>query len=237
MIDAESRSEVRSDLKDLKPTVLLVGAVLYAAALIVVFFLVMPSSSSPSHLCCGETVGDPSITVHEKEWSISAPKVWSMGYHEVNVVNVGKVPHELVMFKTDLTAVQLLSNPGTSIRERALCWDAERGLARPGQRARQREQHSSWDFESGAVGATHARALRAHVRPAWSLRQRNVRGHHGGAMRVDRRAHGRPSCAAGRIARTSPRRRIDGVTTCCETAVSSDAGDASTAPARFDGEV
>ncbi len=116
MIDAESRSEVRSDLKDLKPTVLLVGAVLYAAALIVVFFLVMPSSSSPSHLCCGETVGDPSITVHEKEWSISAPKVWSMGYHEVNVVNVGKVPHELVMFKTDLTAVQLLSNPGTSIR-------------------------------------------------------------------------------------------------------------------------
>jgi hypothetical protein len=96
----------REDFKDLKPTVVGTGAAIYAAVLIVIFFLVMPSStSSPS----------PDITVRETDYRVLAPAVWSSGYHEVNLVNDGKVAHELVMFKTDLTGAQLLTDPSTAV--------------------------------------------------------------------------------------------------------------------------
>ena len=97
----------RTDLKDLKLTVVGVGAMLYAAALLVIFFLVMPASVSTPK---------PDVTVREDEYHVYAPKVWSSGYHEVNVVNAGKIPHELVMFKTDVTAAQLLTDPSTAVQ-------------------------------------------------------------------------------------------------------------------------
>src|SRR5260370_30877293 len=91
----------REDFKDLKPTVVGTGAAIYAAVLIVIFFLVMPSStSSPS----------PDITVRETDYRVLAPAVWSSGYHDVNLVNDGKLAHEFVMFKTALTASPLLTH-------------------------------------------------------------------------------------------------------------------------------
>lgn len=96
----------REDFKDLKPTLVGTGAVVYATILIVVFFLVMPASTStPS----------PDITVRETDFHVLGPSVWSSGYHEVNLVNDGKISHELVMFKTDLTAAQLLTDPSTAV--------------------------------------------------------------------------------------------------------------------------
>lgn len=97
----------REDLRDLKPTFVGIGALLYAAILIVIFFLVMPASTSTR---------SPDITVRETDYHVRAPRVWSSGYHEVNLVNDGKIAHELVMFKTDLTAAQLLTDPSTAVQ-------------------------------------------------------------------------------------------------------------------------
>ena len=97
----------REDFKDLKPTLVGSGAVVYAAILVVIFFLVMPASNStPS----------PDITVRETDFHVRAPSIWSSGYHEVNLINDGKIAHELVMFKTDLTATALLTDPSTAVR-------------------------------------------------------------------------------------------------------------------------
>ena len=111
-------SDWRADSKDLKLTLLTVGASLLAALVVVLIFAAMSSSGR---------AGD--ITVSETEYRISVPTTLLAGQHTFALTNNGTVPHELVVFRADVPAKALpLRANGDVNEESTLLHDvADRG--------------------------------------------------------------------------------------------------------------
>jgi uncharacterized cupredoxin-like copper-binding protein len=106
-----ARQQRRRGWRDLRLMLAVVGALLAASAVAVVIAYAVQSSSGPS--------GDvQALTV---DFKVLMPTTLKTGTHTIGLTNHGKVPHELVLFKTDLRANQLpLSTDGDVNEESAL---------------------------------------------------------------------------------------------------------------------
>ncbi len=87
----------RSEWRDLRPMLLIVGGLLMASAVAIGIAYVVKSPDKPA--------GDIQATV--VEYKITMPTVLKPGKHTIGLTNDGTMGHELVLFKTDLPANQL----------------------------------------------------------------------------------------------------------------------------------
>jgi uncharacterized cupredoxin-like copper-binding protein len=87
------RGVLRADFVALKPTLLVVGALVVIAAIAVGVSLVVWSPAS---------AGD--VAVSETDYHIAMPTSLRAGQHTIALTNNGKQGHELVLFRTDLRA-------------------------------------------------------------------------------------------------------------------------------------
>jgi uncharacterized cupredoxin-like copper-binding protein len=100
--------ELRAAGRALKPTLIVVGALLVASIVAVVIALVVKSDTS-------------SMTATVKEFKITMPTRLGTGVQTFALKNVGTVDHELVIFKTTLPADQLpLGSDGDVIEDSSL---------------------------------------------------------------------------------------------------------------------
>ena len=83
--------QIRSAFAALKGTLILSGTVLAASLVVVVVLAAMPAKG---------VVGD--VTVIETNFRISMPTALRAGRHTFAFSNQGTVPHELLVFRTDL---------------------------------------------------------------------------------------------------------------------------------------
>ena len=98
--------QIRSTFAALKSTLLLSGAVLGAGIVVVVVFAAMPAKG---------VVGD--VTVVETNFRIAMPTVLPPGRHTFAFSNNGSVPHELLVFRTDLPGNALPVGPDGNVVE------------------------------------------------------------------------------------------------------------------------
>ena len=87
------RRALRADFAALKPTLLVVGAVIVIAAIAVGVSLIVWSPAS---------AGD--IAVSETDYRIAMATSLHAGQHTIAFTNNGKQAHELLLFRTDLAA-------------------------------------------------------------------------------------------------------------------------------------
>ena len=95
-----------SDFAVLKPTLLVVGALLLAAGIAVGVTLIVWSPQS---------AGD--IAVSETDYRISMPTKLTAGQHTLALTNNGKQGHEIVVFRTDLPANALPVDANGEVEE------------------------------------------------------------------------------------------------------------------------
>jgi uncharacterized cupredoxin-like copper-binding protein len=64
------------------------------------------ATSAPSGAPSGAPVVDVSgdVAIHLSEWSVAVPTTIAAGATNLTITNIGKVPHELLVFKSDLAA-------------------------------------------------------------------------------------------------------------------------------------
>ena len=104
---ADARVSRRSALlDDLKPTLLVVTAVVVVAVIAVVVSLIAYSPGP---------AGD--VSVSETDYRISMPTTLPAGSHTVALTNNGKVDHELLLFRTDLAANALPTDKDGNVNE------------------------------------------------------------------------------------------------------------------------
>jgi uncharacterized cupredoxin-like copper-binding protein len=92
----ESRAGLRADVRELRATFLVVGAVVIVLGVAVLIGAVVHGS--------GRT-GD--VAVSEVEYHITMPTALHAGRHTFAVTNLGSEPHEFIVFRTDLAAAAL----------------------------------------------------------------------------------------------------------------------------------
>jgi uncharacterized cupredoxin-like copper-binding protein len=88
-----------------------------------------PASAAPSPEATGAPVGGPEasgavanasgdVAIHLSEWSVGVPTTMQAGKVNLSITNIGKVPHELLVFKSDLDPSSLpLDNDGNIIED------------------------------------------------------------------------------------------------------------------------
>jgi hypothetical protein len=87
---------LRADLSALKPTLLVVGALVAAVAIAIVVGLVAWSPRS---------AGD--VAVSATDYRFAMPTTLAAGHHTIAFTNNGKQPHEFLLFRTDLSSHSL----------------------------------------------------------------------------------------------------------------------------------
>ena len=97
---------VRAVFRPLKGTLLLVGAVLLASLIVVVVLAAMPAKG---------VAGDVRVTV--ENFKIVMPRTLHPGRHTLALTNGGSVPHELLLFRTDLAGNALPTGPDGNVTE------------------------------------------------------------------------------------------------------------------------
>ena len=98
--------EIRSAFTALRSTLILCGTVLAASLVVVVVLAAMPARG---------VVGDVSVVV--TNFRISMPTVLRPGRHTFALTNGGSVPHELLVFRTDLPGDGLPVGPDGDVVE------------------------------------------------------------------------------------------------------------------------
>jgi len=98
--------QLRSVFSALKGTLILCGTVLAASVVVVVVLAAMPAKG---------VAGD--VQVDETNFHISMPAVLSPGRHTFALTNSGTVPHELLVFRTDLPGNRLPIGPDGNVIE------------------------------------------------------------------------------------------------------------------------
>jgi uncharacterized cupredoxin-like copper-binding protein len=98
--------QIRSALAALKSTLILCGAVLAASLVVVVVLAAMPAKA---------VAGDVKVVL--TNFRISMPTVLAPGRHTFALTNGGSVPHELLVFRTDLPANALPVGPDGNVVE------------------------------------------------------------------------------------------------------------------------
>jgi len=98
--------QLRSVFSALKGTLILCGTVLAASVIVVVVLAAMPAKG---------VVGD--VRVDETNFHISMPTVLPPGRHTFALTNSGTVPHELLVFRTDLPGNRLPIGPDGNVIE------------------------------------------------------------------------------------------------------------------------
>ncbi len=93
-------------MRPLKGTLLLVSTVLAASAIVVVVLAAMPAKG---------VKGDVAVTV--ENFRIVMPTTLHPGRHTFALTNTGSVPHELLLFRTDLPANALPIGPDGNVIE------------------------------------------------------------------------------------------------------------------------
>lgn len=91
---------------DLRGTLLIVGATLAAAALAVGWALAVRSTGP---------AGD--VVAKTTNFRVSVPKILRAGRHTFAYINEGSVPHELLLFRTDLAGSSLPLRPDGNVNE------------------------------------------------------------------------------------------------------------------------
>ncbi len=97
----------RRGWRDMRPTLLTVGVFLVASVVAVGIAYALKGSSGPA--------GD--IQASTVEYKISMPTTLARGKHTIGLTNDGTLPHELVVFKTNLPANQLPTKAGGDVDE------------------------------------------------------------------------------------------------------------------------
>ena len=97
---------LRNVFSALKGTMILCGTVLAASVIVVVVFAAMPAKG---------VVGD--VRVDVTNFHISMPTVLPPGRHTFALTNSGTVPHELLVFRTDLPGNRLPIGPDGNVVE------------------------------------------------------------------------------------------------------------------------
>jgi uncharacterized cupredoxin-like copper-binding protein len=103
---ARSRDSFREAFADLRFTILTVGAVLVAAGVTVGVALIVRSSGP---------AGD--VTAMTTEFRVSMPRSLRAGDHTFAYTNKGSTPHELLVFRTDLSGNALPVKTDGSVDE------------------------------------------------------------------------------------------------------------------------
>ena len=98
--------EIRSAFAALRGTLILCGTVLAASLVVVVVLAAMPAKG---------VVGDVRVVV--TNFRISMPTVLTPGRHTFAMSNGGSVPHELLVFRTDLPGDALPVGPDGDVVE------------------------------------------------------------------------------------------------------------------------
>jgi uncharacterized cupredoxin-like copper-binding protein len=97
---------IRATFAPLKGTLLLCGTVLGASAVVVVILAAMPAKA---------VAGDVPVVV--TNFRITMPTVLKPGRHTFALSNGGSVPHELLVFRTDLPGKSLPVGPDGDVIE------------------------------------------------------------------------------------------------------------------------
>ena len=97
---------IRTIVGPLKGTLVLVGTVLAASVIVVVVLAAMPAKS---------VTGDVAVTLDN--FKIVMPTTLHPGRHTFALTNSGSVPHELLLFRTDLAANALPIGPDGNVIE------------------------------------------------------------------------------------------------------------------------
>jgi uncharacterized cupredoxin-like copper-binding protein len=105
--DEPPRPPVRRGWRDLRPTLLTVAALLIASFVAIGIAYALMGSSEPS--------GD--IQASTVEYRISMPTRLLAGKHTIGYTNDGTIPHEIVMFRTDLPANDLPTEANGDVNE------------------------------------------------------------------------------------------------------------------------
>jgi uncharacterized cupredoxin-like copper-binding protein len=100
------RESFREDLVDLKVTLLIVGAALLVAGVTIGASLLVRSSGP---------AGD--VAAKTTEFRISMPRSLRAGHHTFAYTNKGSIPHELLVFRTDLAGNALPVKADGSVDE------------------------------------------------------------------------------------------------------------------------
>jgi uncharacterized cupredoxin-like copper-binding protein len=104
---APTRGRDGHGLREMRPMLLTVGALLLAAIVAVAVAYALKGSSGPA--------GDVQATT--VNFKILMPTSLTAGKHTIGLTNNGSVPHEVVMFKTDLPANALPLKAGGDVDE------------------------------------------------------------------------------------------------------------------------
>jgi len=106
----EPRRRGRDELRDLRTTLLVVGAVVAVAVIATVVGLLTYSSG-------GAPAGDIQVTT--VDFAIHMPTTLDAGKHTIGLTNAGKQPHEVVVVRTDLGAADLPLDANGDVNEDA----------------------------------------------------------------------------------------------------------------------
>jgi uncharacterized cupredoxin-like copper-binding protein len=90
------RASFRTNIREMRATMLAVGAVIVALGVAVLIGVVVHGSRSTDD-----------VAVTEIEYHITMPTTLHSGRHTFAVTNLGAEPHEFVVFRTDLAAASL----------------------------------------------------------------------------------------------------------------------------------
>lgn len=101
-----STDSFREAFADLRFTILTVGTLLVAAGVTIGVALIVRSSGP---------AGD--VTAKTTEFRISMPRSLRAGHHTFAYTNKGSIPHELLVFRTDLSGNTLPVKPDGSVDE------------------------------------------------------------------------------------------------------------------------
>ena len=99
------RPSFRADVRELRATLLAVGAVIVVLGVAVLIGVVVHGS---------RRTGD--IAVTETEYHITMPTALHAGRHTFAVTNIGSEPHEFILLRTDLAAASL-PRAGSKVNE------------------------------------------------------------------------------------------------------------------------
>ncbi len=98
-------SRLRDALQPLRSTLITVGAFIAASVIAVVIALAVSSD------------GGSGTPVQVAEYKITMPTTLTPGVHTFALTNTGTIPHELVIFETDLAANDLPLKAGGDVNE------------------------------------------------------------------------------------------------------------------------
>jgi uncharacterized cupredoxin-like copper-binding protein len=101
------RGQTRRALHDMRPTLRVVGGLLFATVVAVAIAYAPKSSSGPA--------GDIQATT--VNYKITMSTTLKAGKHTIGLTNKGTIGHELVLFKTALLANDLPLKPGGDVNE------------------------------------------------------------------------------------------------------------------------